>query len=419
MPGKIDDLVFITNTDDIRTMYAKDGPTPKMASLKLLEQVRKGPLLDLYRSPGLSASGVEWLDFRQRIQQDMMRPKSALFYMEDLSEIMDEVIAKLLSSVDENQEVCNMRRTFMQFGLEAICKMFIGSNLGVIQENEDGKKLIDTTTRFFVLFSILITVPPSILTFTPQYKEFVECQRVLYNICKKHMDLALEKDRIDGSLEGTVLERLLKRNGRDSNVPIVMAVDSMVAGVDTTGNAASILLYDLASNPDKQEKLHQEIVKVTGKTGQMTEASLTELRYLKACIAESLRLNPIVHITSRTSQEDMVLGGYKIPKGSFVVRNNAVTTRDTSYFDNPDKFLPERWIRESKEHVKVDAFANLPFGFGPRACPGQRFARLELQMVAFKIIQKFRLEYHQEPIAIQYIGIGKPNRDFNLKFVQR
>ena len=159
------------------------------------------------------------------------------------------------------------------------------------------------------------------------------------------MDLALEKDRIDGSLEGTVLERLLKRNGRDSNVPIVMAVDSMVAGVDTTGNAASILLYDLASNPDKQEKLHQEIVKVTGKTGQMTEASLTELRYLKACIAESLRLNPIVHITSRTSQEDMVLGGYKIPKGSFVVRNNAVTTRDTSYFDNPEKFLPERWIR--------------------------------------------------------------------------
>ena len=33
-------------------MYAKDGPTPKMASLKLLEQVRKGPLHDLYRSPG-------------------------------------------------------------------------------------------------------------------------------------------------------------------------------------------------------------------------------------------------------------------------------------------------------------------------------------------------------------------------------
>ncbi len=55
---------------------------------------------------------------------------------------------------------------------------------------------------------------------------------------------------------------MIDRCGADSGIPVVMANDAMFAGIDTTGNTASILLYHLATNPEKQENLYQEIVKV-------------------------------------------------------------------------------------------------------------------------------------------------------------
>ena len=55
---------------------------------------------------------------------------------------------------------------------------------------------------------------------------------------------------------------MIDRCGTDSGIPVVMANDAMFAGIDTTGNTASILLYHLATNLEKQETLYQEIVKV-------------------------------------------------------------------------------------------------------------------------------------------------------------
>ena len=64
-----------------------------------------------------------------------------------------------------------------------------------------------------------------------------------------------------------------------------MAMDAMMAGVDTTGGAATFLMYHLASNPDKQEKLYREIVDIIGPSthDQITESKLKKMKYLKAC----------------------------------------------------------------------------------------------------------------------------------------
>ena len=64
-----------------------------------------------------------------------------------------------------------------------------------------------------------------------------------------------------------------------------MAMDAMMAGVDTTGGAATFLIYHLASNPDKQEKLYNEIVNIIGTNAsdQITESKLKKMKYLRAC----------------------------------------------------------------------------------------------------------------------------------------
>ena len=143
------------------------------------------------------------------------------------------------------------------------------------------------------------------------------------------------------------------------------------------------------------------------------------LYLLQACMQESQRIWPVAIGTSRKTQTNMVLSGYHIPADTVVIRNGILSSNDDKFYPNADKFLPERWIRGCPQHQKVDPYANLPFGHGPRACIGQRFARLELYMVAFKIIQQYRLEYHHEPIDVDFTGIGHPDREVVLKMIKR
>ena len=69
-----------------------------------------------------------------------------------------------------------------------------------------------------------------------------------------------------------------------------MVIDMLMAGIDTTSHSSSFLFYLLARNPEKQQKLREEILQVVGPRGTpVTASSLNQLHYLKACVKESLR----------------------------------------------------------------------------------------------------------------------------------
>ena len=126
----------------------------------------------------------------------------------------------------------------------------------------------------------------------------------LLKTCSKHVEKAaerIEEDRVSRTEERTkksVLEKLLERTKNNTDIPTVMAMDAMIAGIDTTGASATFLLYHLAVNQEKQEALYQEIREVVGE-GEVTEASFRRLKYLRACAQESHRLLPVVSGSGR------------------------------------------------------------------------------------------------------------------------
>ena len=132
------------------------------------------------------------------------------------------------------------------------------------------------------------------------------------DICEKHLNKALANLTEDSE---TMIAKLVKTCGKDSGIPLVMGMDSIMAGIDTTGekewkpllriislilgSTASFLLYHLATNPDKQEILYKEICDVIGPQGQLTESSLAKLKYMKAVQMESQRILPAIWGSSR------------------------------------------------------------------------------------------------------------------------
>ncbi|XP_033255640.1 probable cytochrome P450 12a5, mitochondrial [Drosophila miranda] len=187
----------------------------------------------------------------------------------------------------------------------------------------------------------------------------------------------LEKEAKEGVVrpesEQSVLEKLLKI---DKKVATVMAMDMLMAGVDTTSSTFTAALLCLAKNPEKQAILREEVMKVLPeKDSEFTEASMKNVPYLRACIKESQRIYPLVIGNGRFLNRDSVLSGYQVPAGTCVSMVPLSLLSSEEHFPKAAEFLPERWIRNATDSngqcpandLKLkNPFVFLPFGFGPR-----------------------------------------------------
>lgn len=87
------------------------------------------------------------------------------------------------------------------------------------------------------------------------------------------------------------------------------------AGVDTTSSAVSAVWYNLAKNPEKQEILREEVLKILpNKDSKLDIKSLDSIPYMRAVVKESLRLFPVTMGNMRSLKQDIVIQGYVIPK---------------------------------------------------------------------------------------------------------
>ena len=117
----------------------------------------------------------------------------------------------------------------------------------------------------------------------------------------------------------------------------------MVAGHETTSVGLSWTLYELAKNPLSQAKVRAEINTVLREGNELTWDTVEELKYLENVIKESLRLHSPAFMTGRTTISDEIVGGYLIPKGTFIVLPIDSLQRVAQQWQNPDEFYAERF----------------------------------------------------------------------------
>ena len=162
------------------------------------------------------------------------------------------------------------------------------------------------------------------------------------------------------------------------------------AGTETTALTLAWALYETARHPQAAERIRREGESVYGER-EPTAADYSALAYTRAVIQETMRLYPPIWMLVRVAVKPDVIDGKEIRAGDKVALFAYGAHHSAKYWENPERFVPERWMDEAAKKRKP--FTYLPFGGGKRACIGGAMSQVENVLALSILLRRFRPEY--------------------------
>uniref|UniRef100_A0A452TXS3 Cytochrome P450 3A n=1 Tax=Ursus maritimus TaxID=29073 RepID=A0A452TXS3_URSMA len=201
---------------------------------------------------------------------------------------------------------------------------------------------------------------------------------------------------------------------------VAQSIIFIFAGYETTSTSLSFLVYELATHPDVQQKLQEEIDATFPNKALPTYDALAQMEYLDMVLNETLRLYPIGGRLERLCKKDVEISGVFIPKGTVVMVPVFTLHRDQDLWPEPEEFRPERFSKKNKD--SINPYIYLPFGTGPRNCLGMRFAIMNMKLALVRVLQNFSFKPCKEtqiPLKLYTQGLIRPEKPIVLKVEPR
>lgn len=153
-----------------------------------------------------------------------------------------------------------------------------------------------------------------------------------------------------------------------------------LGAMDTSPVVIDWAFTELLRHPQAMKKAKEEMERVVGLNRAVEESDIPSLPYLAMVIKETFRLHEIAPFIFRHTREDVVLDGYRIPRGTDIMICVWAMGRDPNLWENAEEFVPERFENSSID-IKGHHFELIPFGSGRRICPGMNLALVMVPLV--------------------------------------
>ncbi|WP_227134702.1 cytochrome P450 [Halorubellus salinus] len=195
-------------------------------------------------------------------------------------------------------------------------------------------------------------------------------------------------------------------------------VTFLFAGHETSASALTWALYELGRKPEVRARLVAEVDAVVDGP-YATLADLPALEYTRQILRETLRRYPPAAAIFRETDEQVELGGYRVPADTFVVLPQFHVHTDDRWWDAPLEFDPSRWDDVADPPGDRPEYAYFPFGGGPRHCIGMRFARMELQLALATIARRCRVTHDHGAVGQDVGSTVRPDETVRVTFDHR
>jgi len=167
----------------------------------------------------------------------------------------------------------------------------------------------------------------------------------------------------------------------------------LLAGEDTTANSLAWAIWLLFEHPDCLARARAEIDERVGDSAAWTIDDFARLEYVEACVNEAMRLRPVAPFLMLQALRETTVAGIRIPADTLIWGVMRSDSLREDYFTDAPSFRPDRWLGAELAHGAASANRiAMPFGAGPRVCPGRHLAMLEIKMALAVLLGRFDIE---------------------------
>ncbi|KAI6082029.1 cytochrome P450 [Hypoxylon rubiginosum] len=355
----------------------------------------KGPFYEVFASGFRSKCvGSERDSKKHSAMRKMLNPAFSQRGLLEQEEIITGIVDKFVTIIGEkggpNSQGINMTKWFEMNSFDILGEMAFGESFhsldtgnlhfwaAIVLEHLYFITLIDNLRRIgWLAKTVGYLIPSSLLT---------RNQNSVYSRQQVEKRLAIQGSRND--FVSLLVDKV--RAGEVGKEEMTAHVSTLtIAGGETVATTLASLTCFLTQNPDKLQRLVDEIRAAFKSFDEINATATQQLPYLQAVLNEGLRLFPPASGGAPRVSLGFELHGYHIPEGAEINVSPWTVTHDEKYFSDPLGFKPERWLDPHSTDCKE---ASRPFLLGPRDCLGRNFAWMELNLVLAKIIWLYDME---------------------------
>lgn len=357
------------------------------------------------------ADGAFWEQSRALIKPTFTRAQIADLRLTAYS----AHVKKLIGLLPEDGSTVDLQPFFSRLALDSSTDFLFGQPVGSLSPHSistDAKSFLEAYDYGQMVVGKRFHLPKwNFLTWDKKFWDSCNiAQEFVDDYIAQGRRICEHSEKGNVAPERYILAHEMIKETRDHNDIRNQLLNIFLPAHDATGVALTNVFFNLARNPSCYAKLRQEIVDA-GEQAAWTFERLKSLKYLQYVINETLRLNPAIGSNNRIALRDTILltgGGSSgtapiyVKKGDRVIMSfYALHRRQDLFGDDANVFRPDRW-----KTLRPVPWSYLAFGGGPRVCPGQQLALMEVGYTIVKILQHFPVIENRDPVN-QFVEVYK------------
>ena len=207
------------------------------------------------------------------------------------------------------------------------------------------------------------------------------------------------RDNPSNLLEAMLIAADEPTSGIDDNQVAGNVLTMLLAGEDTTANTIAWMIHLLWRNPHTLARAMAEVREVCGDARDLTLEQMAQLDYVEACAHETMRLKPVAPQLPLQALRDTQLGDVQVKAGQVVISLMRRDGVSDAHVPNASVFDPDRWLATGSATAAAQSVkrVSMPFGAGPRICPGRYLALLEMKMAMATLLGWFDIKAVDTP----------------------
>jgi cytochrome P450 len=357
-----------------------------------------------------SSEGDDWR--RQRKQVALALNTAHLHQFAPKLLATTETLRRRWTELAENGQSVDLCRDVMRYTVDITTQLAFGINANTLET--DGPVIQQQLDKVFPMLARRIN------SAVPYWRYFRlakdrELDEALLNIkqtvngyiadCRQRMAEQPELFKAPSNFLEAIIAAQATEQGADFTDDDIYAnvLTLLLAGEDTTANTIAWGCKYFIDFPDYFDRARTEVDELLGGSTSVTDyQQLSELPFIEAFTNETMRLKPIAPLNGLETNEPVELMGYHLPANTPVLAMTRYPALKAENFAEPRRFDPERWLKPSDDdQCPHNTQAFLPFGTGPRFCPGRNLALAEIKIVIAMLCRNFDLSLTHPDVVVE------------------